>query len=151
MTYTESMLDTEWIPSARIANGADVTLDVVRCALQHQCEENGIPIAFKKEQLKIGGMLSRQYEEMLVAYHPEHASDYLNFGIRVKHTGRYAFVNVYSLGGSKNYRNENAAHSDSDWSILYSIANRLGGHRTKMEAEEQYYAILQDCFSNIFV
>lgn len=73
--------------------------------------ENGIPVAFREDQLKVGGLFSKQMEDVLVMYNPDHANDYLRFVIRVQHMGKYAFMHVYNMGGSKNYRNSNVAAS----------------------------------------
>ena len=79
-------------------------------------------------------------------FNPEHAYDYLRFAIRVKHQGKYAFMEVYNLGGSKNFANDNKAEGGS---TFRKLANMVGGHATKLEAEENYYTILRDCLENI--
>ena len=79
-------------------------------------------------------------------YNPQHATDYLRFAIRVMHQGKYAFMHVYNLGGSKNFRNDNVA---SGGSAMRKIANAIGGHNQKLQAEENYYTILRDCLANV--
>jgi len=88
-------------------------------------------------------------------YNPEHENDYLKFAIRVKHQGKYAFMQIYNLGGSKNFKNENTsdifkANGDiSARGLGRSILNSIGGHKAKLEAEENYYTILRDCLENV--
>ncbi len=146
MTMTEGMLDREWMPQVRWTNGNNVTLNGVREAIQREADENGIPVAFSEDQVKLGGLFSRDREDVLRMYNPEHPNDYLHFVIRVKHQGKYAFMNVYNLGGSKNYRDYNAAQAGSAFRM---VTNLLSGTNSKMQAEENYYTILKDCLANV--
>ena len=148
MAYSENQLTTQWMPQVRWPNGNNVNLITVREAIQNQADENGIPVAFNEETLKVGGLLSREREDILIMYNPEHASDYLRFAIRVKHQGKYAFMQVYNLGGSKNFKNANNANFDTLGGMGRTLINAFGGHRAKLEAEENYYTILRDCLVN---
>ncbi len=145
MAYSEGMLTTEWIPQVRFPNGNNVNLMTVREAIQNEADENGIPVAFREDQLKSGGLFNKQIEDILVMYNPEHENDYLKFVIRVQHMGKYAFMHVYNMGGSKNYRDSNAAAGGS---TLKQITGLLGGRNAKLQAEEQYYTILADVLAN---
>ena len=149
MAYSESMLDTQWMPQIRWPNGANVNLMTVRDAIQEQADENGIPVAFSEDQVKVGGIFSKEREDILIMYNPEHATDYLRFAIRVKHEGKYAFMQVYNLGGSKNFKNANNANFDTMGGMGRMVINALGGHKAKLEAEENYYTILRDCLENV--
>ena len=146
MPYSEKQLDTEWMPQVRWPNGDNVNLVTVRDAIQNQADENGIPVAFRDDTLKVGGLLSSQREDILIMYNPQHENDYLRFAIRVMHQGKYAFMHVYNLGGSKNFRDGNKAAAGSKIAV---IGNLVGGHRQKLEAEENYYTILRDCLQNV--
>lgn len=146
MAYTEKQLTTEWMPQIRWPNGNSVNLVTVREAIQEQADENGIPVAFTEEQLKVGGLFSSEREDILIMYNPEHATDYLRFAIRVLHQGKYAFMHVYNLGGSKNFRDDNMANGGSNFKKL---TNLIGGHSQKLQAEENYYTILRDCLENV--
>ena len=146
MAYTEKQLTTEWMPQVRWPDGNNVNLVTVRNAIQEQADENGIPVAFSEDQLKVGGLFSSEREEILIMYNPQHASDYLRFAIRVMHQGKYAFMHVYNLGGSKNFRDDNMA---SGGSTFKKITNLIGGHNQKLQAEENYYTILRDCLENV--
>ncbi len=146
MVYKESALTTEWMPRVRFANGANVNLVTLRDAIQDQCGANGIPVAFREEELKVGGLFSKERESILIMYNPEHQNDYLKFAIRVTHQGNYAFMSVYNLGGSKNYLAANRADGGS---VLQKFSNMVGGINAKLQAEENYYAILRDCLANV--
>ena len=148
MAYSEKDLSTEWIPQVRFPDGDNVNLMTVREAIENEAAENGIPVAFREDQLKVGGLFSRQMEDVLVMYNPDHASDYLRFVIRVQHMGKYAFMHVYNMGGSKNYRNSNVAASGGVIGGLTKIGGLLGGINAKLQAEEQYYTILADVLAN---
>lgn len=146
MTYAEKDLNTEWMPQVRWPNGANVNLVTVREAIQEQADENGIPVAFSEADLKVGGLFSKEREEILIMYNPQHQNDYLRFAIRVMHQGKYAFMHVYNLGGSKNFRDNNVAAGGS---TVRKLANAIGGHNQKLQAEENYYTILRDCLANV--
>ena len=145
MSYSERELNTEWISGTRFADGANVNLETVRSAIQEQADENGIPVAFREDELKIGGLFSSQRDPILIMYNPEHETDYLRFAIRVTHQGRYAFLRVFNLGGSVNYGHDNQAQSGGVFGTLRKIGNAIGGHDQKIQAEEEYYSALKDC------
>lgn len=149
MAISEKQLLAEWIPQIRWADGNNVNLQVIRQAIQNQADYNGIPVAFSEEQLKVGGLLSSQREDILIMYNPQHATDYLRFAIRVMHQGNYAFMHVYNMGGSKNFRDDNVAGGGGAFGTLKKLGNALGGHNQKLQAEENYYTILQDCLANV--
>ena len=147
--YSENDLTMQWMPQVRWPNGNNVNLITIREAIQNQADENGIPVAFNEETLKVGGLFSREREDILIMYNPEHANDYLRFAIRVKHQGKYAFMQVYNLGGSKNFKNANNANSDTWGGLGRSFINAIGSHKAKLDAEENYYTILRDCLENV--
>ena len=148
MAYSEGMLTTEWIPQVRFPDGNNVNLMTVREAIQNEADENGIPVAFREDTLKSGGLFIKQVEDILVMYNPEHANDYLQFVIRVQHMGKYAFMHVYNMGGSKNYKNVNTAAAGGAMGTIAAIGGLLGGGKAKLQAEEQYYTILADVLAN---
>lgn len=148
MAYSEKDLTLEWIPQVRFPNGNNVNLMTVRDAIQNEADENGIPVAFREDQLKIGGLFSKQLEDVLVMYNPDHETDYLRFVIRVQHMGKYAFMHVYNMGGSKNYRSSNMAATGGAIGTITKIGNLIGGANAKLQAEEQYYTILADVLAN---
>ena len=143
MAYSEKQLSYEWIPQVRFPNGENVNLMSVRNAIQEEADANGIPVAFGEDKLKVGGLLSSTLEDILIMYNPQHPTDYLRFAIRVMHQGRYAFMHVYNLGGSKNFR------YDHKFGAAASIMKAIGGHKAKLQEEENYYTILADCLANI--
>ena len=149
MAYSENQLTTQWMPQIRFPNGANVNLMAVRNAIQEQCEENGIPVSFADAQLKVGGHFSKELEDILIMCNPEHVADYLRFAIRIKHQGKYAFMQIYNLGGSKNFKHDNRANFETWSGIGRSLLNAVGGHRAKLEAEQNYYTILHDCLENV--
>ena len=55
-------------------------------------------------------------------------------------------MHIYNLGGSKNFRDANAAAAGS---TIAKAKNLFGGHNAKLQAEENYYTILGDCLSNV--
>lgn len=148
MAYTSKDLndDFRFVNRVRFPNGDGVNLIALQNALQNECDSNGIPVAFRNDTLKTGGFLSKQTEDILVLYNPDHATDYLQFLIRITHQGKYAFMDVFKVGGSKNFARDNKAHGGS---VTQGIFNALSGHSQKLQEEQNYYTILKDCFENI--
>lgn len=147
MAYTSKDLDERFrfVQRVRFPNGEGVNLMNVKEMLQEECDSNGIPAAFRDGTLKTGSIFSKQEEDVLVLYNPEHAVDYLNFLIRITHQGKYAFMDVFKVGSSTNYLHDNQA-SDS---AVFGFINKLSGHSQKLQEEENYYTILSDCLANI--
>lgn len=149
MAFSEKDLSTEWIPQVRFPNGNNVNLVTLRAAIEDEAAKNGIPVAFREDQLKVGGLFSKQMEDILIMFNPEHANDYLKFLVRVQHMGNYAFMHVYNLGGSKNYRNSNLASVGGTIGAVTKIGGLFTGANAKLQAEEQYYTILADVLGNV--
>ncbi len=146
MAWSENNLNTNWITPIRIPNGSSITLRTVQQLIQEQCDLRGIPIAFNEGQLKVGSILNRKMETILNMFHPQQ-HNYLHFVIRLQHTGTYAFLHVYNMGGSRNYE---IANSADDGSTFAKIKMGIFGGNSKLNAEENYYAILKDCLNSIF-
>ena len=148
MAYTANDLKEEYrfINRIRFPDGNGVNLVNLQDRLQDECDANGIPVAFRSDILKTGGMFNKQSEEVLVLYNTDHPTDYLQFLIRITHQGRYAFMDVFKVGSSKNYKNSNIANGGS---TTRKIFNLVAGTASKLQEEENFYTILTDCFQNI--
>lgn len=147
MSYSQNDLQDNYrfVNGIRFTNGANVTLGAIQTLLKEEADSNGIPVSFQSDTLKTGGLFSKQSEEVLVLYHPQHPSDYLRFMVRVTYQGKYAFMDVFKVGGSKNFARDNKATD----SVGQGLFNALTGHKQKLEEEEKYYVILKDCFENV--
>ena len=147
MSYTDKDLvdDNRFINRIRYSNGDSVNLDAVESALQDECDSNGIPVGIKHGILKVGGLFNKEQEDVLIVYNTIHPSDYLNQLIRIKHQGKYAFLDTYNVGNSKN-----RIHSiDGNFSSTRNLINKISGNNQKLEEEENYYIILSDCLKTI--
>lgn len=148
MAYTANDLneDYRFINRIRFPDGNGVNLVNLQERLQDECDSNGIPVAMRSDVLKTGGLFNKQTEEVLVLYNTQHPTDYLQFLIRITHQGKYAFMDVYKVGSSKNYRNTNVAAGGS---TFRKLANAISGTNAKLQEEENFYTILSDCFENV--
>ena len=147
MAYGQNDLNEQYrfIPRVRFPDGQGLNLNVLQKAIQDQCDANGIPVAFQNDVLKTGSLFNKQSEDVLTLYNPDHPTDYLRFLLRVTRQGKYAFLDVYKAGGSKNYGRENAAAN----SMGAKLFNAVTGHSAKLQEEENYYTILTDCLQNV--
>ena len=87
-------------PTVRYQNG-DVTLQTLQDAIEICAKKMMSPVAFKMDEVVAGKKRTDGVEECLLIYHPEHEKDYVNFCIRIKMQGTYAFVSVHEYGKSK--------------------------------------------------
>ena len=63
-------------PDFQYKNGREITLDFVREKLEIAMQNASAPIAFVRDQIKIGGIFNSNTVDCLVMYHPEHTKDY---------------------------------------------------------------------------
>lgn len=150
----------EFRPQVRYQNGEGITLSTVQEAIKDCAMKLGIPVAFRGDQVKSGGLFNSSVEDCVVMYHPEHERDYFKFCIRVKRQGVYAFVMVNDFGQSKQMNKANTAEfmkqDRKGQSMSYKVGSMIGqGLRTlgkssqKLEEENMYYQCVFDIFDEI--
>jgi len=150
----------EFRPQVRYPNGEGITLSTVQDAIKDCAMKMGIPVAFRGDQVKSGGLFNSSVEDCIVMYHPEHERDYFKFCIRVKRQGSYAFVMVNDFGQSKQMNKANTAEfmkqDRKGQSMSYKVGSMIGqGLRTlgkssqKLEEENMYYQCVFDIFDEI--
>ena len=153
----------EFRPVVRYQNGEGITLSTVQDAIQDCADKLGIPVAFRGDQVKSGGLFNSSVEDCVVLYHPEHQWDYYNICLRVKHQGNFAFVSINDFGksklegnaGSRDFLKETIRHGSGAakvGALIGAGARRLvmgGANKQKLEEEQNYYACLMDIFDEI--
>jgi len=92
-------------PEVRLTNSQDMTLDGFRRSAAKMAKEYLIPIEFRKEEARIDGVV----RDVLVIHHPEHSGDYFNCLIQGDNQGKFAYVTVYKLGESTQFKKQDAA------------------------------------------
>ncbi len=150
----------EFRPQVRYQNGEAITLSTVQDAVKDCAMKMGIPVAFRSDQVKSGGLFNSSVEDCIVMYHPEHERDYFKFCIRVKRQGTYAFVTINDFGQSKqmnkagyaeSYRQDRKGKdlSYKAFSMIGQGVMTLGRSKAKLEEEEMYYQCVFDIFDEI--
>lgn len=150
----------EFRPQVRYTEGEDITLQAVQDAIGDCAAKMGIPVAFRREQVKSGGVFNLSVEDCIVMYHPEHERDYFKFCIRVKHQGTYAFVLVNDFGQSSQvnkagyaeaYKADRAGKQMSYkiGSLIGQGLTTIGKSKIKLEEEQMYYQCIMDIFDEI--
>lgn len=150
----------EFRPQVRYQNGEGITLMTVQDAIEDCAMKMGIPVAFRGDQLKSGGLFNSTVEDCLVMYHPEHERDYFKFCIRVKRQGVYAFVSINDFGQSsqmnKAGRAEACKADRAGKTMSYKIGSLIGQglstvgkNKAKLEEEQMYYQCVFDIFDEI--
>ena len=143
----------EFRPQVRYQNGEGITLSTVQEAIKDCAMKMGIPVAFRGDQVKSGGLFNSSVEDCLVMYHPEHERDYFKFCIRVKRQGVYAFVSINDFGQSKqmNYKADRKGQSMSYkvGSMIGQGIMTIGKSKAKLEEENMYYQCVFDIFDEI--
>lgn len=144
----------------RFKNGDGVTLGAVQEKLADMADQNAMPVAFRDDQIKFGGLIGGSVEDCVILYHPQHQKDYYNFVIRVKRQGNYAFLNVNQIGvskmGGKVYGAEAAKAARKGQSMSFKVGSMIGSaivsagkSRSKLEEEENWYTIIGDILDEI--
>lgn len=157
MAYSEKDLieDNRFGNRIRFAKGQDVNLTSFQSLLQDEADENGIPVAFRDDILKTGGFFNKQVEDVVVVYNPEHEKDYFNFLVRITHQGKYAFLDVFVVGRSRNISTLSGLSdfvgdgSDIVSGLVGGLVNKVTGTTAKVQTEQNYYTILSDCLDSI--
>jgi len=150
----------EFRPQVRYQNGDGITLETVTEAIKESAMNMGIPVSFRNDQVKSGGLFNGVVEECVVLYHPEHESDFFKFCIRVKRQGKYAFVYVNDFGKSKQIAKANTAefmkNDRAGKELSYKVGSligqglrTLGRNQNKLEEENNYYQCIFDIFDEI--
>ncbi|MBQ2873614.1 MAG: hypothetical protein IJE89_06435 [Bacilli bacterium] len=150
----------EFRPQVRYQNGEGITLAVVCEAIKECAHKYGIPVEFRYDEVKSGGLFTSSIEECMVMYHPLHQNDYYKFCIRVSHQGMYAFVSINDFGKSvqmnKAYREEmyraDRAGKEMSYkigSVFGQMVSTIGKSKAKLEEEERYYQCVSDIFDEI--
>lgn len=150
----------EFRPTVRYKDGNGITLQTVQEAIHHCAQNMGIPVAFRADQVKSGGLFNSSVDDCIVMYHPEHPNDYFNFCVRVSKQGTYAFVAINDFGQSKQMNKANTADfmkndrkgKDMSYKIGSMIGQglrTLGNSKQKLEEENNYYQCIFDIFDEI--
>lgn len=150
----------EFRPQVRYQNGEGITLMTVQEAIKDCAMKMGIPVAFRGDQVKSGGLFNSSVEDCLVMYHPEHERDYFKFCIRVNRQGVYAFVSINDFGQSSQMNKagraeaykadrEGKAMSYKIGSLIGQGLSTIGKSKTKLEEEQRYYNCVEDIFDEI--
>lgn len=140
----------EFRQQVRYQNGEGITLMTVQEAIKDCARKMAIPVAFRGDQVKSGGLFNSSVEDCLVMYHPEHERDYFKFCIRVKRQGVYAFVLINDFGQSSQmnkagraeaYKAERAGKGMSYKisSLIGQGLSTIGKSKSKLEEEQMYY------------
>lgn len=150
----------EFRDTVRYSNGEGITLQTVRDAIKDCAMKMGIAVAFRSDQVKVGGLLNSTTDDCLVMYHPEHENDYFKFCIRVRRQGVYAFVSINDFGQSKQmnkagraeaYQNDRQGREMSYkiGSMIGQAVTTIGRSKAKLEEEQMYYQCICDIFDEI--
>lgn len=141
-------------PTYRFENGENISLETIKNALTAEFEEHGVPVEFREDWVRSGGLFNKKMEDCLIMYHPEHQHDYFNFCIRVQHQGSMAYVAVNDFGSSKQMdkfsRAEYAKQDRKGKDLSYQIGSMIGSgirnigkSKQKLEEEKNYYGAVQ--------
>lgn len=136
-------------------------LDSVMAAVQRLADEDNIPVAFAKDQVTSGGLFNKVVEPCLVLYHPDHPTDYYKLAIRCSEEAGRTFISIDMYGTSKQMNKaagaEWAKQDRRGKSMSYKVGSMIGSgiagigrSKQKLEAEQRYYALLQDLLERCF-
>lgn len=150
----------EFMETLNIAS--TVTLDQIQEALGAAAQEANLPLGFSADTVTSGGLFNKVTEPCLVLFHPDHQNDYFRIAIRAAQEAGHTFVMSNIFATSKQIKKElGAAASKEDrrgksmsykaGSLLVSGVMNMGRSKQKLEAEQRYYALLEELIRSIFV
>lgn len=143
-----------FLPAYKYEVDGEINFQVVINSIKETAEKYNIPVGFYDDQVKSGGMFSREIEECIVVFHPEHQTDYFKFCIRIKHQGVFTYIYTDVFGSSaqmdKFARAEMAKQDRKGKTMSYKVGSMIGSglrnmgkSRQKLEEEEIYYDTLK--------
>ncbi len=148
----------------RFRDGEGVTFETLENQFAEAADNFAIPVAFGRNQIQSGSMLSKTVIDCMTLYHPDHPKDYNFYLFSITHQGKYAFVDIWSGGGSEigaaqfakdNLFNMGNLDSYSKGAVVGSlvrgvVTGSLFAGKSKYEAEKNWYTMVDDIIADIF-
>jgi hypothetical protein len=128
-------------------------LSVLQSVLTKTAGKYQIPIAFKTDEIKAGGLLNSTKNDCLVVHHPQHYSDYFRYAVSIKRQGIMAYISINPFGRSNQANLHTVAANRSElmkqgrvgMSLLAGVVG-MGKNKNKLEDENNYYTALEQIF-----
>lgn len=117
----------------RFIDGKSISLSSIQDSIIDYANNEGIPVAIRKEQVKSGGMFDKTIEDCIIVSHPEHQHSYFEFCIKIKRIGVFAFVYIFKNGKSD----------------LMAEENKSNVNIAMLEYEQMYYVCISDIFDRV--
>lgn len=151
------------VRQVRFRDGEGVTFDNLENQLAEAADNFAIPVAFGRNQIQSGRMLSKTVIDCMTLYHPDHPKDYNFYLFSITRQGKYAFVDIWSGGGSEigaaqfakeNLLNIGNLDARSQGAVVGSLVRgvvkgSLFASRSKRAAEENWYTMVNDIIEDI--
>lgn len=151
------------IGQTRFRDGEGVTFEYLESQLAEAADNFAIPVAFGRDQIQSGGLLSKTSVDCLTMYHPNHVKDYNYYVFSISRQGKYAFVDVWSGGGSElaaaQYAKENlfkmgSLDSYGKGAVIGSLVRgavkgTLFAGKSKHEEEKNWYTMVDDIIDDV--
>ena len=115
-------------------------------------EEYGFPISFREDEVLMGGgLFSKEYQKCLVITNTEHGSNYFEFCIMARKTGKVATMSLYYTGSSKNIGNKNFKEANERKGLSGLVLSKMSGfNQAAYDQENDYYDSVIQMLSEIF-
>ena len=84
-----------------VQDSDDISFAYLTEIITEDAAEENVPVAFDRDQVKLGGLIGGSTEDCLIIYHPEHRNDYMFYVIRIKYMGSKSYLYVNKAGDSK--------------------------------------------------
>jgi len=132
-------------------NANVISLPIIQeLLLQYNDEQFGLPITIKNDQIKSGGIFNSHIEDCLILTNTEHENDYFKYCITLKKQGKMATIDMQYYGRSV-LTGKKGKEEARDNTISGMIINMVKGtSQVAMDAEYEYYAMLETMFGEVF-
>ncbi|MGN0679545.1 MAG: hypothetical protein ACI4JS_07780 [Oscillospiraceae bacterium] len=147
--------------SIDIANGNDLTFEIIEEELTLCSAEYGLPLAIGYGEIKYGGLFNSEVGDCLVIANPDHLNDYFKFAISITYKGNHAYVKVQSFGHSTQmekadkieYNKQDRKGKETAYkvgSLIGGAIHYIGFSKEKLMEEQQYYQLVIDAIKTVF-
>ena len=115
-------------------------------------ESYGLPIEIREDQIKSGGMFNSSVDPCLLVINTKYRADYFGYAIMLKKQGKTATVDLHYWGTSKwtgranevERRKKTGGLGGALLNIAFSVNEK------EMQAEYEYYSMLEEIFTTVF-
>ncbi|MBE6976595.1 MAG: hypothetical protein E7439_05310 [Ruminococcaceae bacterium] len=147
-------------------DGESITFKSITVQLSTLASSRDVPLAFGNEEIKSGSLLNSNTVDCLIMFHPQYEAKYNYYVFSIARQGKYAFVDIYLSGTSKQglameakeqilSGNLSSLTSSGKGRVIGAlIGSTINGSMFKtkdsFKEEERWYTMVNDLLNEVF-